>query len=54
MALTADIAFSHVAAPTTTVINITSKEVDGAPIAKDADFYVLIYGAQLLSVDSGV
>ncbi len=54
MSLTADIAYSLVSAPTTTVINITSKEVDDAPIAKDAVFQVVIYGSQLLSVDSGV
>ena len=54
MSLTADIAFSLVAAPTTTVINITSKEVDDAPVAKDADFWVLIYAAMPFSFDSDV
>ena len=53
MGVTADIVY-HQVAPTTTVINIKSMENDDIPAAKDADFFVLIYGAQLLSVDSGV
>ena len=53
MGVTANISYSQVA-PTTTVINIKSFEVDDAPVAKDADFFVLIYGAQLLSVNSDV
>lgn len=51
---TASIAFYHIAAPTSTVINIGSMEIDDAPVAKDADFDIIIYGAQLLSVDSNI
>ncbi len=54
MSLTANIAFALGSAPTTTVINIVASEVDDAPVPKDADFQVIIYGSQLLSVDSGV
>lgn len=53
ISLTADVAILQVA-PTTTVINIKTREVDDAPAAKDADIDVIIYGAQLFSVDSGV
>ena len=50
--ITADIALSQVA-PTTTVIRIKSRSVAASPAATDADIDLIIYGAQLFSVDSG-
>lgn len=53
LSLTASIAIYQVA-PTTTVINIKTMEVDDSPAAKDADVDLLIYAPQLFSVNNEV